>query len=222
MSCILHINTAGDVAYVCLSEDDNVLDSRESLFQNQHSSFLQPAIKELLSSAGKSVDSLAAVSVVNGPGSYTGLRVGLSAAKGICYALNIPLINISTLEWLAHPYKTSEFQLIVPMIDARRMEVFTATYDSELNLVSVPKALILNEQSFDDILGKYKIMFTGSGAKKLPGEIVNIEGVTVTDTNSSCHVQLEIALQLFDKKDFADLAYVEPFYLKPFHSTIIR
>jgi tRNA threonylcarbamoyladenosine biosynthesis protein TsaB len=218
MSCFLHINTATEQACVCLSEDENILGYKECLDQKVHSSFLQPAIRELLISVGRDITDLEAVSVINGPGSYTGLRVGLSAAKGICFALGIPLLCISTLEWLAHPFKENEYDLIIPMIDARRMEVFTAGFDRQLGVAFEPKALILNEQSFEDILQDNKIMFTGSGAHKLPESIKSKSGCFVTHTLSTCSSQASIAVRLFMERRFSELAYTEPFYLKPFHS----
>ena len=222
MSSLLHINTATEHAYVCLSENKRVLGYKECLLQNQHSSFLHDAIRELLKASGKKTSNLDAVSVINGPGSYTGLRVGLSAAKGICYALDLPLICISTLEWLAYPFKKNKYDLIIPMVDARRMEVFTAVYSAELAFVSEPKALILNDQSFEEILPGNTTMFTGNGSGKLPDSIKLFPNCEVTATTSTCHEHVIIALNFFRIKQFAELAYAEPFYLKPFQSSSVK
>lgn len=165
MSYILHINTALDNASVSLAENEHVIEERLSNSQKEHASFLQVAIAEITTIAGISLKNLSAVAVVNGPGSYTGLRVGLSGAKGICFALSIPLITINTLEWMAAAASQDEADLFCPMIDARRMEVFTAMYNHEKIEVTPPTAMILEPDSFKQIWRLKKSFFSETGLK---------------------------------------------------------
>jgi len=218
MICLLHINTALGKAMVAISRDNELLSYRENAVQKDHSSFLQPAIRELLNDTGLSLGDMDAVTVINGPGSYTGLRVGLSAAKGICFSLQKPMITLSTLEWIAMPFKGTDETFICPLIDARRMEVFTATYDRNMNCVSSPEALILGEQSFTEILGKGRVIFTGDGAGKLPEMISGHPNARVCDNRSSINEQILLGEMAYKKAEFADIAYSEPFYLKAFYT----
>ena len=169
MSIILNIDTAQETAFVCISENGKPKFVAENHSQKDHASFLHPAINELLNKAAISITELDAIAVTKGPGSYTGLRVGMSAAKGLAYTLQKPLITISTLELMAHDMLTiigDKESLICPMIDARRMEVFTALYNSSLKEIYSPSAMILDESSFDDSLMSHNIFFTGSGSVK--------------------------------------------------------
>jgi tRNA threonylcarbamoyladenosine biosynthesis protein TsaB len=215
---LLHINTALDDAYVALSKDDTLLASRENGVQKEHGSFLQPAIKSILQEANISMNEIDAVSVVNGPGSYTGLRVGLSAAKGICFALDKPLICLSTLDWLAQPFNSYMTNVICPMIDARRMEVFTAMYDNSLKLVMPPQALIIDENSFPELEAN-KILFTGNGRNKLPQRISEHPNSIYPTNSAGISDQVDMAYLLYAGKKFSNLAYTEPFYLKSFYTT---
>ena len=218
MICLLHINTALGRAMVAISRDNERLAYRENAVQKDHSSFLQPAIRDLLNDTGMSLKDMDAVTVINGPGSYTGLRVGLSAAKGICFSLQKPMINLSTLDWLAMPFKGTDETYICPLIDARRMEVFTATYDRNLNYITSPEALILGEQSFGEILDKGGVIFTGDGADKLPGIITGHPNARVWDNRSSVNEQILMGEMAYNRAEFADIAYCEPFYLKAFYT----
>jgi tRNA threonylcarbamoyladenosine biosynthesis protein TsaB len=219
MSHLLHINTALDHAYVALSRDNILLATRENGVQKEHGSFLQPAIRSILLEANVSMNEIAAVSVVNGPGSYTGLRVGLSAAKGICFALDKPLICLSTLDWLARPFNSYMTDIICPMIDARRMEVFTAMYDNSLNMVVPPQALIIDENSFPELESK-KILFTGNGRNKLQKRISEHPNTLFPTISAGFSDQVNMAYTLYGEKQFSNLAYTEPFYLKPFYTTL--
>lgn len=215
---ILHINTALDKAYVALSAGEQIIAARESQQQKDHAAFLQPAIRDMLAGSGNKVRDLRAISVVNGPGSYTGLRVGLSAAKGLCYASGIPLVCISTLEWLAMPHLNTGYDLIVPMIDARRMEVFTAAFNNSLQSVLSAGALILDEHSYADILPDNKTIFTGNGAGKLPQSILDRHQAVITEGSATPADQVKLTLPRVHREEFADLAYTEPYYLKAFHT----
>src|ERR1051325_9884884 len=143
MALILNIDTAIETASICLSEDKNVLKFAINENQKDHAAWLSVAIKTLMKEAGIQLNQLNTIAVTIGPGSYTGLRVGLSAAKGLCYALNIPLITIGTLEMMAMAAKEEPVDLLCPMIDARRLEVFTAVYNKKMEEVRSPHSLIL-------------------------------------------------------------------------------
>lgn len=215
----LHINTALDKAYVAVSQDGRIMGYLENLLQKEHASFLQPAIKNILSSLNKKVQELSSISVIHGPGSYTGLRVGLSAAKGLCYACQIPLICISTLEWLAVPHLNKGFDCIIPMIDARRMEVFTAAFNNSLQPLLSPCAMVLDDNSFASILPEKKTMFTGNGAFKISQYIRDQYNCEISAVCSGAEEQVQLAKMMFEQRSFADLAYAEPFYLKAFFTT---
>jgi tRNA threonylcarbamoyladenosine biosynthesis protein TsaB len=220
MSYLLHINTALEKAHIGLSDGKQILAARENAIQKEHGAFLQPAIKDICSETGITLENIAAVSVVNGPGSYTGLRVGLSAAKGICFALNKPLICMSTLEWLAYPFNGYMTNIICPMIDARRMEIFTAMYEP-LNLapVSPPQAMIIDENSFPE-LEHSTILFTGNGRNKLPERISTHPNSIFPTKEAGLSDQVNMANLLYSENKFSDLAYTEPFYLKSFFTIL--
>ncbi len=169
-----------------------------------------------MQNAGKDIRDIAGVTVVNGPGSYTGLRVGLSAAKGICFSLQIPLVTISTLEWMAFPFKDNSYDFICPMIDARRMEIFTATYDRNLLCVSPPHALILDDNSFAEWLDEGKVIFTGNAVGKIPETLASRTNAAISKIASTLHEHVILGTNAYEKKQFSDLAYAEPFYIKEF------
>lgn len=192
--------------------------------QKSHAEFLQPAIREMLESTGIKASGLDAVAVVSGPGSYTGLRVGMASAKGLCFALNKPLITVNSLELLAHAVKSRFLatgrdipDFICPMIDARRMEVFTAVYDSELVEQKRPFSLILDQQSYQDQLSSGTVCFAGNGSLKWQSicKAPAAQFEDVTDLSSSF---CSISYQRFLRKDFADLVLSDPFYVKDFYS----
>jgi tRNA threonylcarbamoyladenosine biosynthesis protein TsaB len=172
MALILCIETSQPSASLALSRDGHIISFRVSAIQKEHASFLQPAIKEMMQEAGMSLTELDAVSVCEGPGSYTGLRVGMASAKGICYALRKPLIAISSLSVMGYVARQdikktagNDDYWIVPMIDARRNEVFTAVLDQHLNIMMPPQAMILQPNSFAELEGK-SVFFTGNGSPK--------------------------------------------------------
>lgn len=219
MASILHIDTAGNTATVMLAASGIAQPMLENKLQNEHAAFLHPAIETVLQKAGIAMNEIDAVAVANGPGSYTGLRVGLAAAKGICYALNKPLICINNLEILAAATRLHTADASIghaPMIDARRMEVFTALYNSKGELLISPHAEVLNANSFSTALDSGKLIFSGSGADKWqqicrhPNALFSTEYDVATAFASLAH-------DAFMTKKFADLAYVEPFYLKEFY-----
>ncbi len=222
MSIILNIDTAIDTAHISIAKDGEVVAALSNTEQKDHGAFLQPAVKALLKNTAFSIQELDAIAISAGPGSYTGLRVGMASAKGLCYALNKPLITIGTLEILAFAaiMETSKeilaaSSLYCPMIDARRMEVFTALYDSNLQPVSDPCAMILDENSFAYRLLKNKILFFGNGAKKWE-LIFNHENASFIPVLSNPLAMSKLAYKKYGHNDFADLAYSEPLYLKEF------
>jgi tRNA threonylcarbamoyladenosine biosynthesis protein TsaB len=227
MALILNIDTATEHASVCLSKDAQLVAIEENPNQKDHASFIQPAIKKMLSAVSIQLSAIDAIAVSNGPGSYTGLRVGLSTAKGLCYALNKPLILLNTLEVIAfaaiaeQKLSTIHYQpstLFCPMIDARRMEVFTALYDENLNNILPPTAMILDENSFADQIQSHQIIFSGSGSIKFQKLMQHSNAIFSHTKHDACHMQT-IAEKLYSLKNFADVAYSEPFYLKEFYNT---
>ncbi|MDB5195956.1 MAG: tsaB [Flaviaesturariibacter sp.] len=216
VSLLLHIDTAVVGASLCLSDGDTILATAENGEQKQSASWLQPAIRQLCAEQAISLLQLKAISVSAGPGSYTGLRVGMATAKGLCYALNIPMITISTLQMMAAAAQPAEM-LLCPMIDARRMEVFTAVYALDLQEILPSRAVVLNENSFADLLNEQPVLFFGNGSEKFnslaKSPNAHFKNITATAKNL-----VPLALTAFQKGGFADLAYSEPIYGKAFFS----
>ena len=185
--------------------------------QKDSASWIQTGVRQLMEIANIQLQQLSAVSISAGPGSYTGLRVGMATAKGLCYALSIPLITISTLKMMAVAAQNEATDLICPMIDARRMEVFTAIYDKSLGEIISPHNIILDENSFGEILKNKKILFFGNGSTKFEALIKSTNaGFKQIEANAKQLVTLSFAA--YKQRLFADLAYSEPFYGKAFYS----
>jgi len=219
MSLVLNIDTALDTASVCLSKDGNVLQLSSSENQKDHASWLHAEIAEQLRRSGHNIKELNAVAVSVGPGSYTGLRVGLAAAKGFCYALQIPLITINSLTIIAFAVKDEAIGMICPLIDARRMEVFTALYDKDLREKVSPLAMVLDEKSFASFLLQDKVLFCGNGIKKLQSIISN-NNAHFSNTMADASHLARLSFTSYKNKEFADLAYAEPLYIKEFFSPV--
>ncbi len=221
MALLLNIDTATDLASVCLTQNGKIIGFEENPDQKNHGAFLQPAIKKIFAGADVSLNDIDAVAVTIGPGSYTGLRVGLASAKGLCYALNKPLIAVSTLQVIALAAQSSANYpasvLFCPMIDARRMEVFTAVYDNALNEIIQPQAKILDESSFGDELKKSTIVFCGNGNIKLKNILPHPSAIFSEVSHNATHLSV-LAHKFFALKNFANLAYSEPVYVKDFFS----
>jgi tRNA threonylcarbamoyladenosine biosynthesis protein TsaB len=230
MSLILNIDTAVETASISLAENGIVLQAEENSIQKDHAAWLHPAIQNLMKAASKDFDQLNAVAVDHGPGSYTGLRVGLAAAKGFCYSLNIPMIAVNSLEILASSalntlndqnnivsFGEIKSLLIAPMIDARRLEVFTAVYDSELKEVLAPTALILSEDSYTDLLEWHKILFLGNGSIKFQS-LCHSANAIFHKLNLNCSAMAELSYKYFIGNNFVGIAYAEPLYLKEFYT----
>ena len=225
MALLLHIDTATSYAGVCISRNNDVIAIRESAEQKNHAAFLQPAIEQMLQETGIVISELDAVSVAAGPGSYTGLRVGMASAKGICYAAGKPLIAVNTLQVIATAAMRSPEAagqpLFCPMIDARRMEVFAAVYNHLLEEITAPGAFILNNDSFADLLAKKPVLFSGDGHFKFR-ELISHPNAIFTGIPHSVRDLALIAGKRFELQQFADLAYSEPFYIKEFFDTSAR
>ena len=217
MSLVLNIDTALDSASVCLAKDGMALDLLLNENQKDHAGWLHPAIHEILEKNGYKVNELDAIAVSIGPGSYTGLRVGLASAKGLCYALHIPLIAVNTLEMIATAVKNEAAELICPLIDARRMEVFAAVYDKQLREKFSPQALIIDGNSFASFLSDHKILFCGNGIKKLKA-LLSASNATFSDTTANASHLAQLSHFLWEAKSFANLIYTEPLYIKEFYS----
>lgn len=222
---LLNIDTATEYASVCITRDEEVLAIEVNEQQQNHASFLQPAIKKIFDELHTiSLAEIDAVAVTAGPGSYTGLRVALASAKGLCFVLNKPLILINTLEVMAlaaieycrdHIMHIEASAGFCPMIDARRMEVFAAMYDDKLQLLFQPAAVLLDIASFKEWMNTRQVFFSGNGAKKF-SEIVLHENARFIDVQHHAGHLAKLAVKAYRQKYFADIAYSEPLYLKEF------
>jgi tRNA threonylcarbamoyladenosine biosynthesis protein TsaB len=221
MALLLNIDTALETASVSLAEDGKVLQGAVNESQKDHAAWLQPAIKKLFTEADYKLENINAIGVINGPGSYTGLRVGLATAKGLCYALGIPLVTISSLEVLALSainnlnLRDEADLFICPMIDARRLEVFTALYDTRLTCIRQPQAMVLTEHSFQEELKGRKILFLGNGSTKF--QAICHHPHAIFKNFPFTHFSLaSLTYSNYIGNNFAELAYTEPLYLKEF------
>lgn len=213
MSWILNIDTALNTASVCLSENGIPSFYSENKIQKDHSGWLHKAIQSVTALAGIDIKQLTAVAVNIGPGSYTGLRVGLSAGKGLCYALNIPLISINSLELAAFAVQNDATDIICSAIDARRMEIYSSTYDNKLNIIDNPSAMVVDQQTFTNLLDKHKVLFCGNGSHKLK-DIICHTNAMFSEIESSAKQMAEISYLRFTKNIFSHLATTDPLYLK--------
>ncbi len=228
MAKILNIETSTRVCSVALSVNGKIVSIHESFTQNSHSELISLLSQKVVSEAGLKFTELDAVSVSKGPGSYTGLRIGVSTAKGYCYGLDIPLISVGTLAAMAVGIKNrldnnDGSTLICPMIDARRMEVYTALFSDELAEIEAVSAKIIDGESFNEYLSKQKLVFAGDGATKCK-EVLNHQtnAIFIDDFHPSAKYLSEISEQKYKNQDFEDTAYFEPFYLKEFVAGIPR
>lgn len=226
MSLILNIDTAIDTAYISIAKNGIILEQMFNKDQKDHGAFLQPAIQSLAKKAGIHLNELDAIAVVSGPGSYTGLRVGMASAKGLCYALKKPLITLTSLKLLAYQVieesgnnAEDSNSLFCPMIDARRMEIYTIIYNKVLNIELSPCSMVINENSFDNFLIKNKVYFFGNGAAKCENIITNKNAYFIKNNYNPLYMSI-LANEEFINNQFSDLAYTEPFYIKEFYNTI--
>lgn len=225
MSLILLIETATTSCSVALAADNEILALRELNQRNIHAEVITVYIEDVFKEAGLNYHELDAVAVSCGPGSYTGLRIGVSTAKGLCFSLDKPLIAVETLSAMAHGLISRKEvaieanTLLCPMIDARRMEVYTAVFDAKGKPLKPTAAEIIDENSFGDMLNTHRMIFFGDGAEKCKDTLdhhPNAVFINMVDFVNSAKDMLSPALQQFGKKDFVDVAYFEPYYLKDF------
>lgn len=225
MAFILNIDTALDTGYISIAENEHGLGYAINETTKDHAAWVQPAIDKLIKEAGREVADLDAIGVSIGPGSYTGLRIGLASAKGICFALRIPLITINTLELMAFtarlelektgPNLFTKDLLICPMIDARRMEVFAAVYDVGLNEIFEPHSCVLGKSAFAELLERQKMLFVGNGSIKFQHICQNANAI-FKNLALNPFALSAVTYKNFIGNNFATLAYAEPFYLKEF------
>ena len=220
---ILCLETATPVCSVALNENCCTIALRETEGQNAHSEKITNFIREVMEVGKIDYKQLDAVAVSKGPGSYTGLRIGVSTAKGICYAADLPLMAIDTLEAMAHGMKAKlgsqigENDLLIPMIDARRMEVYAAVFDANLNKIEDTAACVIDENSFEDLRKDHHLWLFGDGAPKLKKVFENQPNISIVEGfRPSAAYMLPLAEKALRNHDFVDVAYFEPFYLKDF------
>lgn len=214
MIYILQIDTATTNCSVAISQNGKTIALKEISNGYSHAENLHVFVEEILKESELSFSDLSAIAVSKGPGSYTGLRIGVSAAKGWSYALNIPLIALETLEVIANQIDRDK-GFIVPMIDARRMEAYTRVYDSNFNEVRVIKAQVLDESSFLPYLEKGEVLFIGNKTEKVR-EVIKHENAVFVDSLPSAKEMSKLSYEKYHNNDFEDVAYFEPYYLKDF------
>ena len=224
MNYILNIHTTAEKAIVNICNEDKVLDTSTNTEQKHHAAFLHSAIKKILNKNEIPISKLKAIGVTGGPGSYTGIRVGLATAKGLCYALQIPMMVYNSLELMAFSaianFPKDKKAFFIPMIDARRLEVFTAVYDNHLKEIKSPEAILLNDKTFNDIPLGIPLFYFGNGAKKFKELSKN--------NNPDLHYILaditskflaRFGWNKFQKNDFENVVNAKPLYFKDFYTT---
>ena len=221
MALILNIETATEVCSVALARDGKLLSIKESAIGYTHAENITVFIYEVVHEAGILLNDIDAVAVSKGPGSYTGLRIGVSTAKGLCFALDKPLLAVNTLLSLANNFqitnhKLQTTKLLCPMLDARRMEVYCAAYDSALAEVLPTAAVIVDDNSFKNILSDTSVYFFGNGAAKCKSILTHPNAHFIDDVYPSASAMIILSEKLFAENKFEDAAYFEPFYLKDF------
>ncbi|MEC5172844.1 tRNA (adenosine(37)-N6)-threonylcarbamoyltransferase complex dimerization subunit type 1 TsaB [Chryseobacterium nepalense] len=215
---ILYLETSSKNCSVAISDNEKLLCLTEEVSENyKQSESLHTFVEWALEGAEISLKDIEAVSLGRGPGSYTGLRIGASSAKGFCYGLKIPLIAVNSMESMIEPFLDKNYDFIIPLVDARRMEVYTAVYDGRTGQETyVTEAKILDETSFQEFKDK-KILFVGDGAKKAK-EILQLQNADFNEeVYPSAQYLIRKTIEKIEKKEFEDVAYFEPFYLKDFH-----
>lgn len=230
MALILNLETSTQVCSVALGRDKRCFDYLEGNEMMAHASLLGPLIRNILSQNNLFAVDLDAVAVSKGPGSYTGLRIGVSTAKGIAYALKCKLIAVNTLQALAMGVrhstafrllnKTAGIDLLCPMIDARRMEVYSAMFTLDNTVVKNVSADTITPLSYNDLLDKHKVLFFGNGSLKCKESLRHPNAFFLDNIDTSARYMVPLAATSYNKGIFEDIAYFEPFYLKDFIPTI--
>ena len=224
MACILHIETSTKACSVALSENGSLIFHKEDIEGPNHSVVCGVFVDEALSFANSHAIPVDAVAVSEGPGSYTGLRIGVSLAKGVCYGRDLPLLSVPTLKLLCVPVllgkeELPEDALLIPMIDARRMEVYATIFDTSLNVLRNTSADIVDANSYLNLLSSNKVAFFGNGSEKCKEVITHPNAIFIEDIHPLASAMGVLAEKAFSEKDFVDSAYFEPLYLKEFVAT---
>lgn len=224
MSCILYIETSTTVCSVAVSHEGCIIYDATEKEGRQHATVLAPMVRDALSFADSHAIPLDFVAVSAGPGSYTGLRIGSSTAKGICYGREVGLISVPTLKLLTVPLllycdNIADDALFCPMIDARRMEVYAAVYDRALREILPTKAVVVEEGTFRNLLNEHRVYFFGDGSEKCKTTIKHENAIFIDDVKPLAKHMLALAQQAVAQNRFENVAYFEPFYLKDFVAT---
>lgn len=226
MSCVLQIETSTSVCSVAVSQEGHNIFTKEDFEGPSHAVLLGVFVDEALSFIDSHAIPLDAVAVSCGPGSYTGLRIGVSMAKGVCYGREVPLIGLPTLEVMCVPvllyHELPDNALICPMIDARRMEVYAAIYDRALNVIRPTSADVVDEDSYLEFLEKQPVYFFGNGAVKCKEKITHPNAHFIDNIDPLAKMMFPLAEKALAMNKFEDVAYFEPFYLKEFVATISK
>ena len=227
MACILNIETSTKVCSLVLSVNENIVFEQANFSGSSHASHLGVYAFQAIEYAKKNELTIDAVAVSSGPGSYTGLRIGISEAKGLCYGFGIPLIAIPTLKVMTSAllsvyHSSLANHYFCPMIDARRMEVYASLYDTKLNEIRSVQADIIDENSYKEYLDQQSIIFFGDGSDKCKSVITSSNALFVDNIHPLATAMTGLAEDAFSKKEFVDTAYFEPFYLKEFQATVAK
>lgn len=224
MANILNIETSTTVCSVALSSEGQIVDHHENYEGLNHATLLSQFIDDMLATSRRRDLTLDSIAVSIGPGSYTGLRIGLSQAKGLAFGLDLPLIGINTLQLLTVSAMFKEFfdddTLYVPMLDARRMEVYTAVYNSALEAILEPQAMILDNSSFASLLSCHRLVFLGNGADKLQNMIKHPNAQFMPLVKPVAVDMMALSEKAYREKRYIDVAYSTPLYLKDFQATV--
>ena len=216
MAYVLNIETSTTNCSVALSKSGSVVAYKEdNSLGYSHAERLHVYIDEVLQSAKVSIDQIDAIAISKGPGSYTGLRIGVSAAKGLCYALDMPLISVPTLEALAHQVDAPK-GAVVAMLDARRQEVYSAIFDNHFSELRATEAEVLTPESYQELLESSPVYFIGNGVAKTKALIAHKNAYFIEDKLPSAQQMCALSFEKYKAKNFEDVAYFEPFYLKDF------
>ena len=220
MATIINIDSSLENATVSIAKDGIILKQLSNAVQKQHASFIHPAIQSLLKDMQTGIMDVDAIACTVGPGSYTGLRVGLAAAKGICYALNKPLITIGTLNAMAEAeftkQKDSEAYYYCPMIDARRMEVYTALFNGKMQEIEPAHAVVIDEKFCSSLLQNHQIIFFGNGMNKFK-QLVNFKNALFIEQEEIYTAINTLSHKMFENSDFTNLVMATPLYAKEFY-----
>ena len=217
---IILIETSTSLCSVALSENGAITAYRESSAPKAHASLTAVFVQEVLAERGLALSDCDAVCVSKGPGSYTGLRVGVSTAKGLCFGSGKPLVAVGTLDTLVAQADNSQFRFIIPMIDARRMEVYSAVFEDSRQITETTP-VIVDENSFSEYLEQGPCLFIGDGAGKC-ADVIRHQNAHFCQCNPKASAMLHPAMEALNEKRFEDVAYFEPFYLKEFVATVSK